>query len=241
MYKEITVSSELSKYIQCYWYITDVYDTSETILPDGCFDIVVDINENSKNNVILTGIWIKPIEVTITSKTTFGVRFYPSALNIFFNGNIADLINQSYELTANKLKYEAVELIDKLHNIKEYNELQKTLNIYFTAVVKNNSIENDLIIEFMDKYEKTIEYSASKIGISSRQLSRKWNNYIGISPKNYLNILRFINAEKLLVTTDMSLLEIALECGYYDQNHFNKEFKRFSDYTPLVYRKQKKD
>ena len=93
-YKELIPIDDLSKYVQCFWSMENISkDETITVLPDGCFDIVIYIYKN-KNDIKITGIWNKPIKVKkYKGVDIVGVRFYPSALDIFFNINVADRIN----------------------------------------------------------------------------------------------------------------------------------------------------
>ena len=56
---------------------------------------------------------------------------------------------------------------------------------------------------------------------------------VGLAPKPFARILRFRHAARELVRPDgRSLAEIALDCGYYDQAHLNRDFREFSGRSP---------
>ncbi|WP_390937226.1 helix-turn-helix domain-containing protein [Parapedobacter soli] len=67
-----------------------------------------------------------------------------------------------------------------------------------------------------------------------RQLERIFKKNIGISPKEYSNIIRFQNALRIIRNSDKnrSLLDIAFECGYYDHSHLTNEIKRNTGLVP---------
>lgn len=67
-----------------------------------------------------------------------------------------------------------------------------------------------------------------------RQLERKFKKYIGLSPKEYSNIIRFQNALSMIKDSDKNrnLLDIAFECGYYDHSHLTNEIKRNTGLSP---------
>ncbi|MES2416662.1 MAG: helix-turn-helix domain-containing protein [Bacteroidota bacterium] len=60
-----------------------------------------------------------------------------------------------------------------------------------------------------------------------RQLERSFKAHIGISPKEYSNIIRFQHALNVIKndTQNRSLLAIAFECGYYDHSHLANEIQ----------------
>lgn len=77
---------------------------------------------------------------------------------------------------------------------------------------------------------------ASHFNLSTRQLERKFNELAGFSPKTYMRIIRFHAAlNQYDHNANRSLTDIALDCGYYDQSHFIRDFKSFSGYHPGIY------
>ncbi|RQO65920.1 AraC family transcriptional regulator [Pedobacter sp. KBW06] len=70
-------------------------------------------------------------------------------------------------------------------------------------------------------------------GISQRHLSRKFQQYVGLSTKEYLRVCRFIQSlSHLKKHPVLSLTEIACKSGYYDQAHFNRDYKTYAGCTP---------
>lgn len=72
--------------------------------------------------------------------------------------------------------------------------------------------------------------------ISDKWIQRSFIKYIGISPKKYLQMHRFIRVHNSLdKLKGKSKLRIALDYGYYDDNHFIKDFKSITGLTPNAY------
>jgi transcriptional regulator GlxA family with amidase domain len=81
--------------------------------------------------------------------------------------------------------------------------------------------------------QSTVGQLASDIGTSCRQLSRRFQNAVGISPKEFSRVSRFLHALRCLrERKQQTLTEIAVMCGYFDQAHFNHEFREFAGMTP---------
>lgn len=59
----------------------------------------------------------------------------------------------------------------------------------------------------------------------------------GDSPHAYLVRLRMERAQGLMLSTEMSLSEIAVECGFADQPHFSRLFRRFAGESPAAWRR----
>ena len=55
---------------------------------------------------------------------------------------------------------------------------------------------------------------------------------MGISFQEYINIIRLDKATSLLITTNETITDIALKCGFSSTNYFNKLFKENYNLTP---------
>jgi len=73
---------------------------------------------------------------------------------------------------------------------------------------------------------------AAEIGVCSRQLRRRFENAVGVSPKEFARVSRFLHGARCLRRNQQALTETALECGYFDQAHFTHEFREFAGMTP---------
>ena len=67
--------------------------------------------------------------------------------------------------------------------------------------------------------------------------SSKFKSVNGVGFKEYLNNVRIIRAEKLLLETDMSITEIAMKCGYETSNYFGDAFRRTNNCSPSQFRR----
>jgi AraC-like DNA-binding protein len=75
-------------------------------------------------------------------------------------------------------------------------------------------------------------------GYSHRRFIALFRHAVGIAPKLYQRVLRFERSLRLLVAhPTMPLVEIALDAGYTDQPHFNREFREFAGISPTEYRR----
>ena len=63
---------------------------------------------------------------------------------------------------------------------------------------------------------------AKDVGMSTRQLERLFRRYLDRSPKRYYMELRLQKARNLLMQTDMSVINVALACGFASPSHFSK-------------------
>jgi AraC-like DNA-binding protein len=74
--------------------------------------------------------------------------------------------------------------------------------------------------------------------VTERQLERKFSEQVGISPKKFIDTVKFQNylkkLQKLSSVKDVASLSYA--CGYYDQAHLNNFFRKHTGITPLQYK-----
>ncbi len=73
---------------------------------------------------------------------------------------------------------------------------------------------------------------AKEVGMSTRQLERLFRRYLNRSPKRYYMELRLQKARNLLMQTDMSVINVALACGFTSPSHFSKCYRAQYNTTP---------
>ncbi len=82
----------------------------------------------------------------------------------------------------------------------------------------------------------TIEDLARVAGMSTAQFSRLFKATVGDTPYQFLMDYRVEQARKLLGERERALIDIALSCGFADQPHFTRIFKRLTGQTPREFR-----
>ncbi len=93
-------------------------------------------------------------------------------------------------------------------------------------------IKNLLDCHMDDKIN--IERMAKKYNKTSFQLIRAFKAHTGLTPIAYLILIRLNKAKKLLASGN-TLIDTALECGFFDQSHFANCFKKYFGVSPKQY------
>jgi len=77
---------------------------------------------------------------------------------------------------------------------------------------------------------------ARELGLSVRQLERRFAARVGLAPKEFCRIQRFTNVFRVLgePSRKCDWVETALSCGYYDQAHLIRDFKTLTGSTPAI-------
>ena len=95
-----------------------------------------------------------------------------------------------------------------------------------------------VLAHLRDHYHTTVtnRQLAKLAHLSVRAFERKFRASFHLTPQKYLRKLRMRMASRALVTTRSSMAEVAIGCGFADQSHFAREFRRHFGKTPREYR-----
>lgn len=75
---------------------------------------------------------------------------------------------------------------------------------------------------------------ASDLGVSIRQLERRFHASVGLPPKLFCRMQRFIHVFRAVSEQPSNWADAAVDCGYYDQAHLIRDFRSFSGATPAA-------
>ena len=95
-----------------------------------------------------------------------------------------------------------------------------------------------VLVYLRDHYSTPItnQQLAKLAHMSVRTFERRFQSSFHLTPQKYLRKLRIRMASRCLIYTRQSLAEVALCCGFGDQSHFSREFRRHFGRTPRQYR-----
>ena len=96
----------------------------------------------------------------------------------------------------------------------------------------------DYIQANLDK-KLSLKVMAQQVDMSRYYFAAQFKQAMGTSPYQYVVEQRVAKAKKLLSQKERSLAQIALECGFASQSHFNKVFRQYVGTTPKHYRQQR--
>ena len=82
----------------------------------------------------------------------------------------------------------------------------------------------------------TLEDLSKTVGMTPKYFCRFFYNMSNKTPIEYLNFYRIERACYELITTDLSVTEVALNCGFNDISYFIKTFKKLKKITPKAYK-----
>ena len=145
---------------------------------------------------------------------------------------IADLLAQAGQVlpidraAARRLVIQVVEILDTVSDNQPVSGL---------APWQIRKID-DLIEERISR-SITLDKLAAAVRLSSSHFGRAFKISFGETPHSYILRRRIALARKLMLETQASLAEIALDCGMSDQSHLTRVFKRFTGMSPNAWRR----
>jgi transcriptional regulator GlxA family with amidase domain len=99
-------------------------------------------------------------------------------------------------------------------------------------------VRHPKLLSVIEVMEKNLEEPLNRIdlardaNLSTRQLERLFRKYLNRSPARYYLELRLDKARLLLLQTNMSIIDVALACGFVSASHFSKCYRDFYGRTP---------
>ena len=99
-------------------------------------------------------------------------------------------------------------------------------------------VRHPKLLAIIDLMEANLEEPLSRTdlaahaGLSARQLERLFRKYLNRSPARYYLELRLNRARLLLLQTELSIIDVALACGFVSASHFSKCYRDFFGHTP---------
>ena len=255
-YQEYEIAGSLRPFIKVIWSMesdADVFGGKPIhILPDTCVELVIHFSDPYKTTFSDNSVSIQEQSFVVAQMKSFlriqshgktgliAVRFSALGAYHLFGISMKEIANAEIGLR-NIWKDIAKEIEEKIFLAKTTQQRSQIIQRYLQLQLSRNGYI-DKGIEFcvneikQAKGQISVNVLADKAGISNRQLVRRFDKCIGLSPKEFIRITKFIGSlDRLSYPKGQSLTEIAVDSGYYDQAHFIHDFREFSGMTPTDY------
>lgn len=119
-----------------------------------------------------------------------------------------------------------------------YASIRTDRDIQRLSIPTRIGVRHPRLSRVIERMEQSIEDPVSPaelaedVGMSTRQLERLFRRYLNRSPKRYFMELRLARARNLLMQTDLSVINVALACGFASPSHFSKCYRAQYGTTP---------
>jgi AraC-like DNA-binding protein len=257
MYNLAAPHPDLLPFIENYWSVTagpgEEVDLSVDVFVDARADLVFNFGAPYVRNVIgrrpvpysssnLDAQRDVPIRIVQKGAVAIlGARFRTGGLSPFVRGRLDGYTNRTpavTEVLGEDVRGVELSLCERRADIEAQARVldaflldRLALDPSFAAFAEvKAAIESD-------RGRKSVEAMSRDAAISPRNLDRLFQRLLGFSPKYFARIVRFQGALRILMEdASTTLAEVSAECGYFDQSHFVKDFRRFTGGVPRGYK-----
>lgn len=257
-YRELSPGPFLRPYVAAFWTLrgSSAAPSFDLILPDGHAEVVVhrtgrflewhagdEVREQPA--AIVAGVSDRAIALSPASTyETIGIRFVPHALAQICDGPLdaitagiapADAVLGRELRSLLATAAAAASLDDALLELRrglqdEFARLPPAPLSIVAAVRRIRDTAGAISVDDL----------ARGTGTSARTLERRFDRWVGLSPKRFGRVVRFHHAVTALVAApERPGADHAARHGYYDQAHFTSEFKAFTGSAPRAFASQR--
>jgi len=229
VYREFPVSGPLRRSIACVW-VRRGNGGAVRVLPDACIDIVWRLGAGAVVAGPDTSAWLSR---TRLGEITVGARFLPGAGGSALGLPLSELRDQRVALSALELPW-AARLTGALDQARALELVAKAAFRLVGDGAPDRAVQA-AVVRLNDPTQR-VEYLANDLGLSERQLRRRFLAAVGYGPKTLQRVLRlrrFLSSSRAEVdAAPVSLAGVAFEAGYADQAHLARECRVLTGLAP---------
>lgn len=215
--------------IECLWAFDAETTLSAPIFPDGCANIVLVIERSAVVEANFVGVMTRPLQGEFRAgQSFFGLKIRSGRAGAFFGapGGVRSM-NDRIAPVSDVLAPWAIELVSAAAAERRVaDRVGRVCDMLARAAP---------VPAESPRTPACSPPRATGSVLSDRQRRRVCERAAGLSPKQLSDVLRFRRAASLLRQGSMGLSAIAVRCGYCDQSHLNREFRRYAGCTPTEY------
>jgi AraC-like DNA-binding protein len=236
--------------------------TLDRFLPDGNTELIIDLGEkpqyihdNDTLKVIqrcthawVSGVRTRPITIPAgTGNRIIVIGFKKGAANPFYSFPMNE-ITDSVVMADLIFGRSICELREQLLSAVSMHQMFHRIELFLMARAGNklNADPNSNCVQYaihhMTHHHNIFSFQgfSEHIGYSQKHFIDLFRKQVGVTPKQYLKIMRFQKAIlEAEAVQEINWSQLARESGFYDQAHFIHDFKEFSGFTPHEYQQRK--
>lgn len=251
-YGELAAEPPLRPHVRCLWFLrtSGPAPAPQLVVPDGCLELVVNCGAPVQQRLegcvleqpvaMLMGEVRRPVLIQPTGRVDIvGVRFAPGGAGLFFDSPVTDLVDGAWPLDAvmgaSDRRY-LRHVLDEEDRRERLRHLQRWLLERLLAGARPDEMVRECVFAIL-RARGAIGMAelARATGFTERQMQRRFKASVGISAKSFAQVVRFRAVLGAVAAGTREWIDVALECGYYDQSHLIRDFRSFTGGTPLAY------
>lgn len=234
----------LELFVAGFWEIEaqNINPGRHIIIPDGRMGVIIEITNSSSwligkkrwNGNIVIGQQTAPVALYLKTPfyRAFGITFTPWGATPFFGSSLDKYKNRAIPVH---------ELLDpnqekELRECKDFADRVNKASAFLTGLLTTKKIDIRLVNsvkKLMDNFHTPLSEITSESSTSLRNLEIVARKQFGISLTRFRRIFRLHKTIRAIkANPQKTLTEIALEMGYFDQAHMNRDFSALTGFTP---------
>src|SRR5512140_643622 len=232
-YREHAPAPELARSVACYWTIEATMTPGHRVLPDGCMDILFDLDAAESPRVIgvMTAAIVTPAQ---TRTRLFGVRFLPGEAFAFLDVSGKEgrdrvlSLEDAWGAAARALRDRVREAKDTAARVRILDE---------ELVARRRAPADPRVRAAVHAIRAArgavrVELLAGRAGLGARQLERLFDERVGVGPKAFATVARMQALLDAMAAGGRGFAALAAELGWADQSHLVRDLRALAGLTP---------
>lgn len=238
----------LSGFVSEFWYWRgySLPRTTERILPLGTVELVIDLSSSRLSDSVVFGPHSQPFLIDrIAEHELVGVHFNPGGAYPFLRTPYSGLHNCNVCIADVWSTAKAEQLISHLLQAKSVVQKLSLLELWLTNLAVRPLQHHPVVADALDAFtSKPNAHSSATLAdsanLSQRHFIQLFRDEVGLPPKLFCRIRRFHDVIARIGKRDVvGWTDVVEANGYYDQAHFNHDFREFCGLTPSQYLEQR--
>lgn len=240
----------LSPWVQCYWVARQQHlptqGMAERQYPDGGSSLIMDFSLSEAPTITFKAKLNTERFIAHHAIDCLGVRFQPGGAFQLLGLSMDDWMHPSTSNTAvpTELPRQLLHPLQaQLGHLTDTHQRLLRVERWLIAQARQRNLKASFFESFIQQLthpETTLSQILAQQPLGRRQLERKFQIEVGTSPGQLLQLQRIKKARFTLSQhPNISLAQVALHCGFYDQAHFSRHFQRLTEQTPGQYQQRK--
>jgi AraC-like DNA-binding protein len=251
-YDEWLPGPGLEGIVTTYWRVVGEASKvpSPAILPDGYIELVLNLGDpvelegpgytGYQPDRTVVGLLCRAVRMRYGARVhTFGIRFHPARGAGFLGQTAPALTDKLLPLAqvCHPLDRTFAQLVVKNENL-ETDAGRSALDRVLLQQLHLALPTDHAVVTLVDRLSRSetaplVSEIARELGLSSRQLQRRFLAAVGVPPKRFVRVLRFARVWQLAtMSSPETWAEVAAANGYSDQAHMVREFRAFGAAPP---------
>ena len=249
-YREFAPGEDASRIVECYWLLEGATPGAvQRVVPDGRPELILHLGQpfesfqnghwHAQPQCFLAGQLTGPLLLRAAGDTrVLGVRFRPGGASQLLavpaqelTGRMlpaGDLGLKHLARLADRAPIGAPTVREGLSSISLFPAIER-------AILQREQGGADALVDqavcLLDA-SPDVGVAATRLGLSPRQLERRFKTRVGMSPKHFARIRRFQSVFHAMEGAGTGWVDAAIACGYYDQAHLIRDFQDFAGEAP---------